>query len=331
VVSGGGRISRFVQSGGGSLPDTLSETGLFSSLTSLTPVSGFIEYEPNVPFWSDGSIKRRWVAIPDAGRVGFSPTGQWGFPLGTVILKHFEMEMVEGDAQSRKRLETRVLVNGSNEWFGFTYRWNDLGTEATLLAGRESEILSITEADGGTRLQQYDYPSRADCLACHNQAAGFALSLVTRQHNGDFDYLLGTDNQLRAWNHIGLFDLDIGDSSQYEAYPQITDSSADLEERARTYLAVNCGQCHRPGGSTPVAIDLRFDTLRAAMGIVDELPQAGDLGIVDARIVAPGSKETSVLWQRMSTLDQGQRMPPLGSHRLDETGITLIGEWIDQL
>lgn len=331
VVSGGGTISRFIQSGGGSLPVTLSATGLFPDLASLEPVSGFIEYEPKVPFWSDGSLKQRWVAIPEGRRVGLSPTGQWGFPLGTVILKHFEIELIEGDPASRKRLETRVLVNGSNEWFGFTYRWNSEGSEAVLLAGRESEILSITTQDGSTRLQQYDYPSRADCLACHNPAAGFALGLVTRQMNGNFDYPAATDNQLRAWNHIDLFDIDIGDSAQYEAYPAMTGAAVDLDSRARAYLAVNCGQCHRPGGPTSVGIDLRFDTPLAAMDIVDEPPQAGTLGIDNARIVAPGSRETSVLWQRMNTLDDGQRMPPLASHRVDTAGVDLIGEWIDQL
>jgi uncharacterized repeat protein (TIGR03806 family) len=331
VVSGGGTISKFAQVGGGGLPATLSATGLFTNLLNLTPAAGLIEYDLTVPFWSDGTIKRRWVAVPNGERVDFAATAEWEFPVGTVIVKHFEIELTEGDSASRKRLETRVLVNGLTEWFGFTYRWNAQGTDADLLAGRETEILIINEQGGGTRQQLYEYPSRTDCLACHNQAAGFALGPITRQMNRDFDYPIATDNQLRAWNHINLFDVDIGDETQYEAYPDILDAGAGVDARARAYLAVNCSQCHRPGGPTSVGIDLRFDTLQGNMGVVGALPQAGDLGIPNARIVAPMSKETSVLWERMRSLDDAERMPPLASHLVDDDGVDLIGAWIDGL
>ena len=39
------------------------------------------------------------------------------------------------------------------------------------------------------------------------------LGIRTLQLNRDFDYDAMTDNQLRAWNHIGLFDRDIGDAA----------------------------------------------------------------------------------------------------------------------
>jgi hypothetical protein len=65
--------------------------------------------------------------------------------------------------------------------------------------------------------------------------------------------------------------------------------------------------------------------------VVGALPQAGDLGIPNARIVAPMSKETSVLWERMRSLDDAERMPPLASHLVDDDGVDLIGAWIDGL
>jgi hypothetical protein len=37
-----------------------------------------------------------------------------------------------------------------------------------------------------------------------------------------------------------------------------------------------------------------------------------------------------VLWERMRRLD-GNRMPPLGTHRVDQPAVDLIGEWIDRL
>ncbi len=316
--------------GGGALPSTLSATGLFSDLANLAPVSGLIEYDINHPFWSDGALKRRWLRVPAGQRITFSPAGDWVFPVGTVFVKHFEMEMTEGNPASARRLETRVLVRGSNEWFGFTYRWNGQETDADLLAARETEILTIQVPGVGARQQQYDYPSRTDCLQCHTAGAGFALGVRTRQVNRDFAFPLATDNQLRTYNHIALFSTDISPVDQYQSFTAPDDAGASLTARARTYLDVNCAQCHRPGGSTGVDIDLRFDTSTNAMNAVGAAPQAGDLGIANARIIAAGSKETSVLWQRVRALD-GNRMPPIASHLVDQTAVDVLGAWIDAL
>lgn len=317
-------------SGGGEIPDHLSETGVFTDLNTLTPASGLIEYDINHPFWSDGSEKRRWIGVPDAGEVAFSASAEWVFPVGTVIVKHFEMLLAEGDPNSAERLETRLLVHTQDGWQGFTYRWNDDQTDAVLLSGRETEELTIQLAAGGTRTQIYEYPSRTDCLTCHTEEAGFALGLKTVQLNRDFAYPNATDNQLRSWNNIELFDQDIGDQAQYDAFVDVSDTSASLQERARTYLDVNCAQCHQPGTTAPTDLDLRFATANGGMNAIGEPPTQGDLGITDARIIAAGDRERSVLWQRMRELGV-DRMPPISSHLVDDAAAEVIGDWIETL
>ena len=47
-----------------------------------------------------------------------------------------------------------------------------------------------------------------------------------------------------------------------------------------------------------------------------------------ARRVAPGSKESSVLWERMRRRDC-PRMPTLGSDIVDPLAIDVVGAWID--
>jgi uncharacterized repeat protein (TIGR03806 family) len=331
VVQQNGSILEFAESGGGgSVPNLLSATGLFTDLNGLIPASGLIEYDLNQAFWSDGALKRRWLRIPANERIQFSATGAWDFPVGTIFVKHFELELTEGNPSSARRLETRVLVRGSNQWFGFTYRWNTQETDADLLAGRESELITVQVPGVGPRQQQYDYPSRTDCLQCHTNAAGSALGVRTQQLNRDFAFPLASDNQLRTYNHVGLFSTDIGAATQYRNYAALDDLSASITARARAYLDVNCAQCHQPGGGTGVAMDLRFDTAANAMGAIGVAPQTGDLGIANARIVDAGSKETSVLWQRMQRLD-GNRMPPIASHRTDDAGVAVVGDWIDTL
>ena len=64
------------------------------------------------------------------------------------------------------------------------------------------------------------------------------------------------------------------------------------------------------------------------MKVLNVDPTSGDLGVAGAKRVKPGSKEQSVLWLRMNTLD-GTRMPPIGSHAIDREGVNLIGQWID--
>lgn len=327
--------------GGGGGPALLSQTGLFTNLpgnTNLTPASGLIEYDLNLPFWSDGALKRRWVAVPANATVTFSSTGAWTFPVGTVIVKHFEMEMTDGDPNSARRLETRILTRTSNGWEGYTYRWNAGETDADLLATRETEVLTINAGTSSQRTQTYEYPSRTDCLQCHTSAAGFALGLATRQLNRDFDYPPVTDNQLRTLDHINYFTSSIFNSnnpaaSSYDAYPAIDDTNFPVATRARAYLAVNCAQCHRPGGPTNVNLDFRFDTPDASMNAINVAPTQGNLGIgAAARIIARGSKANSVLWQRMQSSDaSGTRMPPLATHRVDQTAVNVIGSWIDGL
>lgn len=331
VVSLSGGLYELIAAaaGGEALPERLSETGLFTDLATLAPADGLVEYTLNVPFWSDGTRKRRWFAIPDDTFVGFDATGAWDFPVGTVTVKHFELRLDARDPSSDRRLETRLFVHTDAGWLGFTYRWNDAGTDAFLLAGGETETFAVTAADGSTRTQRYDYPSRTDCLRCHTEVAGRTLGLGARQLNRAFDYALATDNQLRALNHAGWFDTDIGSADGYGAWPALDDSTVPVAERARAWLASNCASCHQPGGPTPTALDLRFDTALEATGMLDA-PASGSFGIAGARIVDPGSPATSVLLERIRRLDDS-RMPPLSSHVVDETGVALVEAWIEGL
>jgi len=117
------------------------------------------------------------------------------------------------------------------------------------------------------------------------------------------------------------------DVSTLPHFADPTDTSASLDARARAYLHANCSGCHRPGGPTPVSIDFRHVTVLADMGACDVPPSSGDLGIVDARVIAPGAPERSVLIARMSRRDAAA-MPPVGSLRIDDAGVALLTDWI---
>src|SRR5690242_9220107 len=60
-------------SSSGEMPRLLSQTGAFADVRSLKPEPGLLPYDLVVPFWSDGAVKSRYVAIPP-GQVQFSAT-----------------------------------------------------------------------------------------------------------------------------------------------------------------------------------------------------------------------------------------------------------------
>jgi len=331
VVSRYGGLFQFVEDETTiDFPPTLAQTNLFADLASLTPVSGIIEYTPSHPFWSDGTKKRRWIGVPDGSKVEFTDD-DWTFPLGSVSIKHFEMEMTENAPSSAKRLETRIMYHTQRGWQGYSYRWNAAQTDAVLVRDRQTEMLSINRNDGTTSTQQYDYPGRSDCLGCHISTSTYLLGLETAQLNTDFSYGTGTDNQLRSWNNISMFSYDIGDAAQYRRLPALDDETASIEQRARAYIDVNCSTCHQPGGTAPTSMDFRATIANNEMNAIGVNPQAGGFEeIFDPKIIAPGEKERSILWQRMNTLDN-KRMPPLSTHVVDEAAVKLIGDWIDAM
>lgn len=326
-----GTIYRFEAAGGSSsgaaMPATLSATGLFSDLAQLTPSPGVIDYEVNAPFWSDGARKQRWFVLPAGATIGFDADGAWSFPVGTITVKHFELPLAAGGTT---RVETRVMVNRADGWTGYTYRWRANQQDADLLtSGASATYQTINPATNAPTTLTWNFPSQAQCLNCHTQAAGRVLGLNTRQFNGNHTYVTTGrgDNQLRTLNQIGIFSSDIGAASQYSAMPNPADASASLESRAKAHLDTNCSICHRPGGPTPVEMDLRYATAPASMQLIGVANQGSVSGV---RVVA-GNHASSLLWQRAASTAVNVRMPPLGVQMVDDAGLQLLANWIDAL
>ena len=316
-VSGGG--------GSQSFPATLSGTGLFSNVATLSPAPGLVEYDVNSPLWSDRALKRRWIALPGTQDIGFSAGGDWSFPVGTAFVKHFELPLTPS---TTRRLETRVLLRQVDRWVGYTYRWNDAQTDATLLTDAASGTFNVDMGNGATQ-QTWNYPSPVQCLGCHTQAAGRVLGVRTPQLNRNFPYAGGSDNELHAWGEcLGLFDQPLGDPASYPAYARPSDTGSPLAERARSYLAANCAHCHRPGGPAPGSMDMREETALSAMNLLGVTPSYGDFGISGAQRIHAGSSAQSILWQRIQSTDPTLRMPP-GSRVPDPLAVGLLAAWID--
>lgn len=183
-----------------------------------------------------------------------------------------------------------------------------------------------------TRRQPWFYPSRQNCVTCHNPQSGGVLGLSTRQLNKDqlFPSTGSTDNQIRAWNHVGLFSNSPveGNISLLEKLAHYTDSSASLEKRARSYLDANCSYCHRPGG-VQAFWDGRYQTPFAEQNIYYGT-LTNNLGIPDARVVVPQDLLKSIMYRRASITGANQ-MPPIARNLVDHGGVEMLKQWIESL
>jgi len=300
---------------GGSVPESLANTGCVNATDPTKAATPLIPYSINAPFWSDGATKDRWFALPDGQSIAVDANGHWTFPIGSVLMKNFRI--------NNQLVETRLLMRHTDgNWAGYTYEWNDAQTSATRVHGGKTRVV------GG---QQWIYPAESQCLDCHTAVAGRTLGPSTAQLNRMHLYPSTgrTANELDTLSGINVLATSIN-SDTAPALPDPFDTNATLSARARAYLQSNCAQCHQPNGPTPVNMDLRYDTTIGNTNTCNVIPNAGTLGLANAHIITAGSAASSVLVARMNRRD-ANGMPPLGSSLIDTGGVNLLNSWINSL
>lgn len=320
----------------------LSETTLFTDLVTLTPRTGLIPYGVNSPMWADGAKSRRWIAIPNDGtvnnvaeQIGYSATGDWTFPIGTVIVKHFDLPINDTDPSQLKKVETQILVIGTDSvWYALTYRWKEDESDADLItsATDTNRVFSIESGSRQPRSQTWTYLTRAKCATCHSPAIGTVLGVRTHQLNGNQFYSKSgrTANQLYTLSSLKFITTPI-DEAIAETLPRSAAHDnflQPLEKRARSYLDANCAHCHRFDG-VQKNFDLRFATTLGNTKIINNAPSKS-YGIPGEGLVRPQQVAKSLIYHLTSISGTGQ-MPPLARTRRDDTGLLVVEEWINQL
>jgi glucose/arabinose dehydrogenase/mono/diheme cytochrome c family protein len=179
------------------------------------------------------------------------------------------------------------------------------------------------------RVQRWTFPGQTSCTACHTANAGWVLGLNSRQMNCNLYYTARkvTDNQVRAWNNISLFNAALTEPTitGLDKLVSLTSTTASAEAKARSYLDSNCGYCHRPGGAN-TQWDGRWTTALASQGLIHVNP-LNNLGITGAKLIAPSDVEHSLIHYRANALG-GHQMPPLGKNQVDAAGVEALRQWI---
>jgi putative heme-binding domain-containing protein len=362
VMDYGGGIHRLepnpARNDSSSFPHKLSETGLFASTKDNALAPGVIPFSINAQMWSDNARAQRFIGLPDNSQVVRPNDAQnqaWRFPKNAVLAKTLSLGGNDGPAQNSRRVETQILLFDGGAWHAYTYQWNDDQSDAMLVdATGAQHVYEIADpgVPGGHRRETWYFSSRADCLRCHNPAAGPPLAFNSMQLDRDCYYSApstsstGGDretgltaqktaatgrmvNQIRALQHMGV----LRQSPQDGPAMKLTnpeDANADLNERARSWLHVNCAHCHRYATGGAVASVFNYDEKLSESHTINFPPSQGTFGIAGAHVITPGDPLRSVLYYRISTLGPAH-MPKIGSRNVSQRGIDLIYNWIKQM
>jgi hypothetical protein len=291
------------------LPELLSQTGLFADTPQRLAADVF-DYAPEFALWSDGADKRRFIALAEGSRIDNGDAEAWSFPEGTKLWKEFS----HGDL----RLETRLLQKtgpGAGDWAAAAYIWRADQSDADLAPYGASDVLGTA----------HDVPASGECFACHdgrpNRILGFsAVQLSPRSY--------AAPTRLSAAASEALLT---------EAMPMLDIPGSATERAALGYLHANCSHCHNqsdaaratgkcfnPNRSLSFELDFTLHpqdlssvaataAYRTAVGEVVERGDPGESKVVDVMSKRPGGVA---------------QMPPLGTERVDERGLSLIREWI---
>lgn len=289
-------------------PRKLSETGLFTDTAKQTTAAGVLPFKIAEPMWQDGAEATRFVALPNGQSIKATVSGkpdklnykvEW--PAESVLARTISL---------KKKIETQVLHFDGDSWNGYSYRWNDQGTDAELVVA-DGEEFAIEK-------QPWRIHGRAECSRCHNNWSGFALGFQP-------DQLVSIGGKAPA-DFLDAVFMERLKNQLVSSH----DKKAKLETRARSWLHTNCAHCHRRHGGGSVPLMLNADLPTTETMLMNEKPTRGELGLTNARVIAPGRPEHSVLVSRIARAGSAH-MPMIGAREVDPHGFELLWDWITSL
>jgi len=298
------------------------------------PNARVVPYDLNTELFADGTVKHRFVWLPPGTMADYHDRDSFAFPIGTVLIKTFALPFDERDSSlGADLLETRLLVRREDGWFGWPYVWDEAEGDARLAITGARLAVSGIDHDGIPFETLYEVPNVNQCKSCHDFDATGSRPLGPRARNLNMDEFDGVavTNQLVRWANLGLLR---GLPDRLDEIPRAAvlddPTSGTIEERARSYLDVNCAHCHNATGAarpTGVHLDV-FESDPLRLGVCKNPTAAAQGTGGRPHILDPGRPDNSVLIFRVESTDPILRMPELGRSRVDAKAVAVLRDWV---
>ena len=310
-------------------PKKLSSFSFFQDNSAQFPSDGVLPYELISALFSDYSYKQRWVYIPKGVKASFRQDEVFDFPVGSALIKTFYYPIDERDLNLGQRLmETRLLLRKEDGWEAVSYAWNDTQDEAFIKKAGKTILNEWIDFNGDTRSVRYRVPNKNQCKECHaNNDVMSPIGPKARNLNKVFQYSDESINQLTKWMKLDFISTV---SEELNTPVDWNEKNHLLDERARSYLDINCGHCHSSSGaanSTGLYLNLT-ETREKHIGIYKKPVATGRASGNLKYSIVPGKPEESILLQRMISTDPGIMMPESGRSLSHTEAIELIEKWI---
>lgn len=297
------------------LPRNLSDFGFFSDPAAQVPAANVTPYRLNVPLYSDGADKLRFLYLPAGTQARSMGEDLLDLPVGAALIKTFAF----GEGADRRLVETRVLLHRSDGWLALPYRWNDDQTDAALAVAGARIDLATPRGEAIS----YRIPNKNQCKECHG-LNGAVVPIGPKGRNLSADWL---------GHMVGAGKLDTMDDGMDTMPLWESRDTMPASQMARAYLDVNCAHCHRPGATASNSgLDLRLEQRDAqAIGIMKR-PVAAGRGSGNLLFdIVPGKPDQSILLHRMASPEPGVAMPELGKATVDQDGVDVVERWIAEM
>lgn len=314
--------------------NNLSEYLFFEgAMADQAPAFGVLPYEPISSLFTDYAKKSRFVWLPDGTSATYNTDiTSLDFPVGSVLIKTFYYDNVL-PGNTTKIIETRLMIHKQDGWIFADYMWNEDQTEAVLDVAGDGGFVEVEWIqDGETKNVNYRIPATSQCSTCHrSNFTPVPIGVKPQNLNGEYNFGDGTMNQLQKWIDVGYLQDNL--PSNITTVVDWRDDTQSLGLRVRSYMDINCGNCHVDGGHGDYrAVRLAFHDSDSDinMGICED-PDTTIPGQEGNKLITPGDALNSVIYYRMSTLNEQYRMPQFGRSLAHTESLELIEEWINSL
>ena len=323
---------------------------------TLTLASDARVYELASPLFSDYAGKLRTLSLPEGAEVTLdAATERFVYPVGAIITKTFYYQRASGSQRSEFRLvkanqgsefglndfslnavtllETRILVKRAGGWHALPYVWDPDQKDATFSPAGALIRASLEDA-GKSEAFAYLVPNQNQCAGCHvlDQATKAIQPIGPHPRHLAAGFQPG--DQLAEWVAAGaLSEALYRQAAGQTANVDWRDQKVSLNQRARSYLDINCGHCHSPTGPADTSgMFLNAATQDPTRWGVCKAPIAAGQGTGGAQFgIVPGDPDASIVSYRLGSVDPGAMMPELGRSLVHQEGLALIRSWIAEM